>query len=147
MKTVNPEITRIVEGIIKTNMSSSSLKAKTAEYFHDNPEDIGVLNSNMDYIKSCLKKGDEVIHAIYEYYYRNYKEDKENHYLKQYSDISLEKIVDGNFKTAKKAFRSDEDNSGIFNYKVFVVSNEVFGHDTITIEEGFSKVSLVGDNL
>ena len=144
MRTVNPEITRIVEGIIKTNMSSSSLKAKTAEYFRNNPKDIGVLDSNMDYITSCLKKGDEVIHAIYEYYHRNYQADKENCYLNQYSEISLEKIVDGSLKTAKKAFRSDEGNSGIFNYKVFVVSNEIFGCDTI--EDGLSKVSLAGED-
>jgi len=139
MKVVNQEIKKILEGIIQTDMSSSSLQEKIAHYFYNNPQDISILKSNIHYLETLLKKGDEFIHAVYEYCY---KEDKQNEYLKKYSSTPLEGIEIQNLKTAKKSFKSDEDNSGIFNYKVFVISNEVFTDNST--EGDISQVSIMG---
>lgn len=124
-------------------MANSSLKEKTGEYFHNNPDDISIVESDLNYIQKLLKKGDELVHSIYEYYYKYYKKDEKNQYLNQYSSTSSEQMDTQNLKTAKKNFKSDEDNSGIFNYKVFVISNEVFTHNII--EDDTSQVGLLGD--
>jgi len=140
MKMLNEEIKRIAESVMKTSMSSSSLEEKTAEYFRSNQGDVLIFKSNTSYIQSLLKKGDELIHTIYAYCYKN---NDKNNYINQYSSFSLEKVGDTDFKTVKKIFKNDEDNSGIFNYKVFCVSNDIFT-DT-SIENESSNVELIGD--
>lgn len=139
MKILNQEIRRIAEGIMKTNMSSSSLEDKTAEYFRNNEEDIIVFKSNEKDVKKLLKKGDELIHNIYVYCYQNDKND----YIKKYSSVSLEKFEGKNLKFIKKAFKDDDDNSGIFNYKVYITSNDT----DINYTNGYEKqsIEIIGD--
>jgi hypothetical protein len=121
MKILNQEIKRIAEGIMKTNISSSSLEDKTIEYFRSNEKDIIVFKSNEKDVKNLLKKGDELIHTIYFYCYQNEKND----YIKKYLSVSLEKFEDKDLKFIKKTFKNDDDNSGIFNYKVYITSNDI----------------------
>jgi hypothetical protein len=119
MEILNEEIKRIASKIMETNTYSSSLEEKTTEYFYNNKKDIEIFKSNELDAKNLLKKGDELIHTIYIHCYQN---DDNNEYIKKYLNVSLEKNKNIDLKSIKKIFKNDNNNSGIFNYKVYLTS-------------------------
>jgi hypothetical protein len=119
MEILNKEIKRIASKIMETNTSSSSLEEKTTEYFFNNKKDIEIFKSNELDAKNLLKKGDELIHTIYVHCYQN---DDNNDYIQKYSNVLLEKNENIDLRSIKKIFKSNNDNSGIFNYKVYLAS-------------------------
>jgi hypothetical protein len=138
MKITDKKISPLAQNVLNTYSHSSSLEEKASAYFSKDPSQVDVFKQNIDYFKTLLKEGDELVHAMYITCYG-----LDSPYLEKYENTSFETIktfIESEGKTVKTSFHSDNRASGIFDYKVAYVAQLIFSEDSE------KTLELAGDN-